>query len=118
MVGPTRRSPRNVSEPKVSYNTSVHPQDAFLVLSSDEEEVKSKKKAKPSKHEQLVNKPNLCSGAAVSKSVKRKYADYVENSTSDDSDSSDEHGLCSVETDADGMSLPNLIRSGPYRTVH
>ncbi|USP78880.1 hypothetical protein yc1106_06154 [Curvularia clavata] len=114
VVGPTRRSPRNVSEPKVSYNTSVHPQDAFLVLSSDEEEVKSKKKAKPSKHEQLVNKPNLYSGAAVSKSVKRKYADYVENSTSDDSDSSDEHGLCSVETDADA---PAAIESSPTSPV-
>ncbi|KAI0577674.1 hypothetical protein Alg215_06780 [Pyrenophora tritici-repentis] len=44
----TRRSTRKVSEPKTSYNMDVHPQDKFLVISSDddEERVPTKKRRK------------------------------------------------------------------------
>ena len=34
----TRRSARKVSEPKTSYNTDIHPQDKFLIISSDDDE--------------------------------------------------------------------------------
>lgn len=118
VVEPTRRSSRKVSELKVSYDTNVHPQDAFLVLSSDEEELKPAKKPKSSKHEQFVNKPGSDDNAVASTSAKRKYADYVENTTSDDLDPNDEDGLSSVEAGANGMNMLGLIRLDPYRIVH
>ena len=44
----TRRSTRKISDPKTSYNMNIHPQDKFLVISSDDEEmeVSAKKRRK------------------------------------------------------------------------
>jgi hypothetical protein len=108
-VEPTRRSSRKVSEPKISYNMNVHPQDEFLLASSDEEEFEPKKKPKRSKHMRLVDELGSESGIApsTSTSTHRKYTDYVDNSTSDELEFDSGHFLSSVETGTDRKQMPN-----------
>ena len=101
-VEPTRRSPRKVSDLKVLYDMSVHPQDEFLAVTSEEEEIVPRKKSKRSKRLH-VDDMDSRDGVAPSKPAHRKYADYVENSTSDEMEFDSGGAIPRIEMGTDCM---------------
>lgn len=114
---PTRCSSRKVSTLKVSYNMDVHPQDEFLLMSSDEE-LMPRKKAKRSRHERPADKSSSDNSVAAPKPVKRKFLDYVENSTCDELESDSGSALPSIEASIDGTHLSNPLCSSFCIAVH
>ncbi|RAR13810.1 hypothetical protein DDE83_002847 [Stemphylium lycopersici] len=102
-IEPTRRSSRKVSDIKTSYNMKVHPQDEFLVISSDEDEPPvSKGKRKRTTRRNIKSDPNSDDGVAVSKPTRQQKVHGTDYSTSDRIDSTDDQisSTVQVETEA------------------
>ncbi|EUC42311.1 hypothetical protein COCMIDRAFT_103898, partial [Bipolaris oryzae ATCC 44560] len=122
-VEPTRRSPRKVSDQRVSYNMNVHPQDEFLEVSSEEEEVVVKKKSKRSKRLH-VDDMYSDDGVVVSKSAQRRYSDYVDNTTSDEMEFDGGDAVARTEVDSDdglitiaGNSITSPVVADPQNGI-
>ncbi|EMD69989.1 hypothetical protein COCSADRAFT_77936, partial [Bipolaris sorokiniana ND90Pr] len=121
-VEPTRRSPRKVSDLKVLYDMSVHPQDEFLAVTSEEEEIVPRKKSKRSKRLH-VDDMDSRDGVAPSKPAHRKYADYVENSTSDEMEFDSGGAIPRIEMGTDSVtmaesSIPPPIAANPQNDIN
>jgi hypothetical protein len=92
----TRRSSRKVSDPKVSYNMDIHPQDKYLVISSDDEEVPvSANKRRKLTH---TRQYSVAGAAKSSKTAYPRQSQRLDAATSDAVDSDDRPVMASVET--------------------
>ncbi|EUC38203.1 hypothetical protein COCCADRAFT_83525, partial [Bipolaris zeicola 26-R-13] len=109
-VEPTRRSPRKVSGPKISYDMNVHPQDEFLAVTSEEEEIVPRKKKKRS---HVVDNTDSDDGIVVFKPEPRKYADYVENSTSDEMEFDSGSTIPRIEMGSDSITIAESSITSP-----
>ncbi|KAG9193119.1 hypothetical protein G6011_03154 [Alternaria panax] len=103
----TRCSTRKVSDQKISYNMEIHPQDKYLVVSSDGEDRKTPSK----KRRKLAHQgPNADDGSGSAKKVAKKSKPSLQErsrrsdfGTSGGLDSSDAPVFPSVETGNDAI---------------
>jgi hypothetical protein len=99
----TRRSTRKTSEPKISYNTNIHPQDKFLVISSDDDGgetgVSAKKRRKLAHSRRKDDSSSEDEGTEGSKTARQKPAQRTKHL--DGIYSNDESAVPSVETGHD-----------------
>jgi hypothetical protein len=98
----TRRSTRKVSNQKTSYNMNIHPQDNYLVISSDDEDMQSsidKRKRLTRKHPN-GNDDSGSDNKVVkkSKTSRQKRSRRTDLGTSDSLDSSGTPVFPSVKT--------------------
>jgi hypothetical protein len=102
----TRRSTRKISDPKTSYNMNIHPQDKFLVISSDDDggetEVSAKKRRKLAHLRRKDDSTSEDEGTESSKTARQKPAQRTKHL--DGIYSSNESAVLSVETGHDNES--------------
>jgi hypothetical protein len=97
-----RRSKRKVSDKKTSYNMDIHPQDKYLVISSDEERPTPSNKHRKLTHKRPSAEDDSESDNEVAKRPKtsdQKRSLRTDPGTSDSIDSSGTPVFPSVETD-------------------
>ncbi|KNG51569.1 hypothetical protein TW65_91055 [Stemphylium lycopersici] len=113
-IEPTRRSSRKVSDIKTSYNMKVHPQDEFLVISSDEDEPPvSKGKRKRTTRRNIKSDPNSDDGVAVSKPTHQQKVHGTDYSTSDRIDSTDDQISSTVQVETEDFAVMESSPSSP-----
>jgi hypothetical protein len=109
-----RRSSRKISEPKVSYNMDIHPQDKFLVISSDEDDevhVSANKRRKLARTRQ-----NGSASVAGPKKGPPRLSQRMNLTTSDAVESDDTPVVASVETEMDKEA--GMYLACPQRRLH
>ncbi|KAF1944350.1 hypothetical protein EJ02DRAFT_371636 [Clathrospora elynae] len=112
----TRRSSRKTSDPKLSYNMDIHPQDHALVVSSDSDSDDDEEmQASANKRRKLTR----TAGANFSKTKDRKQARGMDLTGSDSVESrgGDDDVNASVETAMDRESGAIVRTSSPLTSV-
>jgi hypothetical protein len=91
----TRRSTRKISDPKTSYNMKIHPQDKYLVISSDDDEGAqvSAKKRRKLKHSRSGDDSSSEGEVANARKKRSKSTRHLDGMYSND-----ESAVVSVET--------------------